>query len=105
MTEFLLRLHRWAALILAPLFAVILFSGGLLALEPILGQGDSRPRATVDVAALTTLLERSPIAQRARGRGGTGRRDGGTRLRSWHDGLSAAGWTRRNPAWEAVLGQ
>lgn len=65
MTEFLLRLHRWAALILAPLFAVILLSGGLLALEPILGQGDSRPRAAVDVAALTTTLERSSLAQRA----------------------------------------
>jgi sulfite reductase (NADPH) flavoprotein alpha-component len=65
MTEFLLRLHRWAGLVLAPLFAVILLSGGVLALEPILGQGDSRPRAAVDVAALTRLLERNAIAQRA----------------------------------------
>ena len=65
MTEFLVRLHRWAGLVLAPLFAVILLSGGLLALEPILGQGDSRPRASVDVAALTTTLERSSLAQRA----------------------------------------
>ena len=64
-TETLPRLHRWAALALAPLFAVILLSGGLLALEPVLGQGDAAPRAAVDIAALTALLERTPIAPRA----------------------------------------
>lgn len=64
-TEPLRRLHRWAALVLAPLFAVILLSGGLLALEPNLGQGDSAPRAAVDIAALTALRDRSPIAPRA----------------------------------------
>jgi sulfite reductase (NADPH) flavoprotein alpha-component len=65
-TEMMLRVHRWAGLILAPLFAVILLSGGLLALEPILGKGDSLPRVAVDVAPLTTILERSPIAEQAK---------------------------------------
>jgi sulfite reductase (NADPH) flavoprotein alpha-component len=64
-TEFLLRLHRWIALVLVPLLAVILLSGGLLALEPMLGRGEAGPRAVVDVAALTTLLQRSPVAQQA----------------------------------------
>jgi len=51
--EILRRLHRWISLILAPLFLVIVVSGALLTLEPILGAGGSRPRAPVDTAALT----------------------------------------------------
>src|SRR3954468_8818405 len=62
----LLRLHRWISLILAPLFLVILVSGALLALEPILGIGAAGPAAPVDAAALARTLERFDNAGTAR---------------------------------------
>jgi sulfite reductase (NADPH) flavoprotein alpha-component len=64
--ETLRRLHRWTGLILAPLFLVSLVSGALLTLEPIFGAGDGRPRAPVDTAVLTGLLDRLEIANTAR---------------------------------------
>jgi sulfite reductase (NADPH) flavoprotein alpha-component len=62
----LLRLHRWISLILAPLFLVILVSGALLALEPILGVGAAQPAATVDAATLARTLARFDSAGTAR---------------------------------------
>src|SRR5689334_18159641 len=62
----LLRLHRWISLILAPLFLVILVSGALLALEPILGVGATQPAAPVDAAAVARTLARFDSAGTAR---------------------------------------
>ncbi|MFL5283927.1 MAG: PepSY domain-containing protein, partial [Rhodopila sp.] len=62
----LLRLHRWISLVLAPLFLVILASGALLALEPILGVGAAQPAASVDAAGLARALERFDSAGAAR---------------------------------------
>ncbi|CAH2602440.1 Nitric oxide synthase [Rhodovastum atsumiense] len=58
----LLRLHRWIALALTLPFAVIVISGGLLALEPILGQGEAAPRSPADAAALLAAAERPEAA-------------------------------------------
>jgi sulfite reductase (NADPH) flavoprotein alpha-component len=60
------RVHRWAALVLSPLFAIILISGALLAFEPMLGAGDTGPRAPVDTTALATLLQTKPQVASAR---------------------------------------
>jgi sulfite reductase (NADPH) flavoprotein alpha-component len=67
LVDSLRRLHRWISLILAPLFLVILVSGALLTLEPILGVGGSRLRVPVDTAALAGLLARLDLATTARG--------------------------------------
>jgi sulfite reductase (NADPH) flavoprotein alpha-component len=58
----LLLAHRWAALVLAPLFLLILLSGAVLAFKPIvddLGAGaEPAAAAPVDAAALAALLDR-----------------------------------------------
>jgi sulfite reductase (NADPH) flavoprotein alpha-component len=58
----LLLAHRWAALVLAPLFLLILLSGAVLAFKPIvddLGAGtEPAAAAAVDAASLVALLDR-----------------------------------------------
>ncbi|MDR3535262.1 MAG: flavodoxin domain-containing protein [Acetobacteraceae bacterium] len=66
MWAWLLRVHRYLGLVLAPFFLVTILSGGILALEPILGVGEMQPQAGVDIAALTAALPRLDPAGTAR---------------------------------------
>ncbi|GAB6044281.1 PepSY-associated TM helix domain-containing protein [Endothiovibrio diazotrophicus] len=56
----LFTLHRWLGIGLAPLFLLIILSGAVLALKPILGARAEAPppAAAVDPAALGALLQR-----------------------------------------------
>ncbi len=49
-------LHRWAALVLAPVYLVVLGTGALLALRPLLEPPAAAP-APIDGARLVTLLD------------------------------------------------
>ena len=51
----LIQLHRWLSLILLPLFALLIVSGGLLAFEPMIKQWTSGPAASEPVAADTLV--------------------------------------------------
>ena len=54
----LAALHRWAALAMAPVIVVILVTGIILALRPILkAPGDEHPAAAVDPAQVVALLD------------------------------------------------
>ena len=71
----LISLHRWAGLILAPVFLVVILSGAVLSFRPIVGAFAPPPQATtVDAAALTTLVARlsatAPITRLAVADGG-----------------------------------
>ncbi|MFG1237237.1 PepSY domain-containing protein [Xanthobacter autotrophicus DSM 597] len=53
----LIFLHRWIALILTPVFLVIILTGAVLSFRPILNDAQGpRPGASVDVAALGRLV-------------------------------------------------
>lgn len=56
----LIFIHRWAGLILTPIFLVIILSGAVLSFKPILNSGDAgaprAPAATTDVATLSALV-------------------------------------------------
>ncbi|MFS8036640.1 PepSY domain-containing protein [Xanthobacter sp. AM11] len=54
----LIFLHRWIALILAPIFLVIILTGAVLSFRPIVNSGPTAPRAGagIDVAAVAALL-------------------------------------------------
>ncbi len=64
----LLRLHRWITLALAPLFLVIIVSGGLLALEPIVRDLASGAPAEdpIPLVELQAFLAETDPRQRAR---------------------------------------
>ncbi len=62
----LLVAHRWLALILAPVFLLILLSGAILAFKPILGTDDGAPPTPrVSVGALAAALDAIDPAGRA----------------------------------------
>lgn len=53
----LILLHRWIALILTPIFLVIILTGAVLSFRPIVNSGQGpRSGATLDVAALSQLV-------------------------------------------------
>lgn len=53
----LILLHRWIALLLTPVFLVIILTGAVLSFRPILNSGQGPgPGAAVDVAALSQLV-------------------------------------------------
>jgi len=56
----LVSVHRWVGLILAPLFLVIILTGGVLALRPIVDDFTARANAgaRVDAAAVSALVGR-----------------------------------------------
>jgi len=54
-TGFILKLHRWLALLLAPVFLLILLSGAVLAFKPVT---QSTPAKPVNVLALITALDK-----------------------------------------------
>lgn len=54
----LARVHRWIALVLSPVLALVLLSGLVLAFRPILGRGGPPPAAgRVDVARVVALID------------------------------------------------
>ncbi len=53
----LIKLHRWLALLLTPVFLLIIISGAILAFKPILQEGASQ-RTTFDVPALVAALDK-----------------------------------------------
>ena len=59
----LASVHRWMALVMAPVIAVILVTGAILALRPIVERGGGEPTTQrsvpVDVARLLALLQRA----------------------------------------------
>ncbi|WP_029556530.1 sulfite reductase flavoprotein subunit alpha [Xanthobacter sp. 91] len=53
----LIFLHRWIALILTPVFLIIIVTGAVLSFRPIVNSGQGpQPGTTVDVAALTQII-------------------------------------------------
>lgn len=55
----LIALHRWAGLILAPIFLIVILSGAVLSFRPIVGAFAPPPTAvSVDAGALATLVTR-----------------------------------------------
>ena len=63
--ELAILLHRWLSLILAPIFALILLSGAVLAMRPVVHDlGGPLPR--IDAAALARTLERIDPGNEAR---------------------------------------
>ncbi|NLH82133.1 MAG: nitric oxide synthase [Phyllobacteriaceae bacterium] len=55
----LIALHRWAGLILAPVFLIVILSGAVLSFRPIVGSFAPPPAATtVDAGALAPLVAR-----------------------------------------------
>jgi len=58
----LMKLHRWAALITAPVLLLIVLSGMVLAFKPIVQMG---AKASVDVPALITALDQADPQGRA----------------------------------------
>lgn len=55
----LISLHRWAGLILAPIFLIVILSGAVLSFRPIVGSFAPPPVATtVDATALSALVGR-----------------------------------------------
>ncbi len=51
--------HRWAGIVLAPLFLIVIVSGGVLAFRPIVdAPAPVSASSRVDVAALTSLVQR-----------------------------------------------
>lgn len=64
----LIQLHRWLTLILLPLFATLMISGGLLAFEPIIKQWTSGPAASEPVAADTLVQFLQQIDSRGQSR-------------------------------------
>lgn len=54
------RLHRWVALALTPVFALIIISGGILALKPLFSDAPARSNAADSVAVATTLAAIDP---------------------------------------------
>lgn len=66
----LARLHRWLALALSPVIALLLISGIVLAFQPILGRDGPPPDAftgRVDVTRVVALLDSLDPQGRARG--------------------------------------
>lgn len=57
--------HRWAALVLAPVFLLILLSGAILAFKPIL-QSTGGSNAPIDSAVVVSVLETVDPTHRAR---------------------------------------
>ncbi|MCX5512933.1 nitric oxide synthase [Kaistia algarum] len=57
---YLISLHRWAGLVLTPLFLMIILSGTVLSFRPILANRatSSTMGASIDVPALETLLDK-----------------------------------------------
>lgn len=59
----LIFLHRWIALILTPVFLVIIVTGGILSFKPILAEGPTVMRdGGADLPALTALLRKLEAA-------------------------------------------
>ncbi|MBK5942517.1 nitric oxide synthase [Halorhodospira halophila] len=87
----LLCLHRWITLALAPLFLVIIVSGGLLALEPVVRDLASGPEAEdpIPVSELQAFLAEVDPQQRIRTlrleRGGTAVLEFSRAGERWHE--------------------
>ncbi len=62
----LIQAHRWVGLILAPLFLIILLSGAVLALKPILAGPEAAPAGPVDAQAVARVLAEADPEGRAR---------------------------------------
>lgn len=58
MRSYLLKAHRWLALLLTPLFLLITLTGMVLALKPVVADLGAAPYpGTVDVSRLTSMLD------------------------------------------------
>lgn len=92
----LIFLHRWIALILTPIFLVIILTGAVLSFRPILNSGQGPgPGTTVDVAALSQLVE---AIEKAGQVGGMSIVEGGRALRVMSQDPAVAG------RWEIATG-
>lgn len=85
----LIFLHRWIALVLTPIFLVIILTGAVLSFRPIVNSGQgSRPGATVDVAALSRVIT---TIERAGQPGGISLVEGGRALQVMSQDPAVAG--------------
>lgn len=58
MRSYLLQVHRWLALLLTPLFLLIILTGMVLALKPVVADLGAAPYSgTVDVSRLASMLD------------------------------------------------
>ncbi len=64
MRSYLLKVHRWLALLLTPLFLLIALTGMVLAFKPVVADLGAQPYSgEVDVVRLTSLLEQVSAGQ------------------------------------------